>query len=187
MDFLTFIDHLIASLVWPVAIVLFVFLFREEIKKALVKVSKINVPGGGEIEFSEALNDAEKKADEAKLPDVGTTTAQTAPLADEKGDLPELLIHKYPEAAISESWRKVENAAADKYGIRGKTVIVVPDEIRPVYEELRQLKNRAIHAPPGTITSAEAERYIELSKRVLAQIANVDPPPLQPGARFGHR
>jgi hypothetical protein len=180
---LTFLDRLIGHLAWPLLVLFVLVWYRNEIAKQFDRLTKFKAMGV-EGEFAAALKEAEKKADETNLP---SATSASVPLAEDKRALPELLVSKYPELAIVEAWRKTEQAASDKYGrqIGGNRVIDLPDEVRPVYEQLRQLKNRAVHAAPGTISSSEADEYVQLANRVMAQIERTDPAPRQGATRLG--
>jgi hypothetical protein len=160
-----------------------VFIFYrhgKDIVKQLERLTKLKVPGV-ESEFSEGIKEAEKKAEAANLPDVVAPTPTEKPVSitwDKKAS-PEAWIDRYPEIAILQAWKEVEEAVSDKYGrqIKGNRVIHAPQEIRPVYEQLRQLRNKAAHGGPGQIRAADAEEFIQLSKRLLAQVEKTDSPP----------
>jgi len=180
VDALTFVDRLIGHLAWPLFALFVLIWFRKEIAKQLDRLTKFKAMGV-EGEFAAGLKEAEEKADETNLPQAASASV---PLAEDKRALPEMLVSKYPELAILEAWRKTEQAASDKYGrqFAGNRVIDVPNEVRPVYEQLRQLKNRAIHSAPGAISASEADEYVRLATRVMAQIKLTDAPPRPPGS-----
>jgi hypothetical protein len=181
MDAWTFLDHLIGNLVWPTVVIIILYRFGKEIVKQLDRLTKLKVPGV-ESEFSDGIKQAEKTAEAANLPNVVPAPSVEKPVEKPTNttNATEHWLNRYPELRIMESWKKVEDTASKKYGriTKGNWVIQVPQEIRPLYEQLRQLRNKASHARQGEINPADADEFAQLSERILVQIEETDAPPM---------
>lgn len=94
-----------------------------------------------------------------------------------------------PRAAILEAWREVEvasvvAAAQDGVAVNGKTdgngVIralaekrAIPPELRDLYEQLRELRNKAAESKDFTLPPEEAERYVNLALGLAALLRSM--------------
>ncbi len=182
MSGLEFTSSAISSLAWPVAAVIIAVLFRTQIAGLLNKIRKFTW-GDKAVDFAEQLDKAEKTAQAIPPnPDV-----QPAPpvqgMPDERF---EQLVALSPNAAIIETWGKVENAINDlardykveTAKLRTTTELVnmlksrglVNVQTLVIVDELRKLRNTAAHNQPTTTT--DAFRFKELSDKVLAVLVN---------------
>ncbi|RXE96136.1 DUF4145 domain-containing protein [Pseudoalteromonas sp. PS5] len=90
-----------------------------------------------------------------------------------------------PRAAIVEAWTLIEMAASKKGLKAGVTLprtspkmivdyLQLSGELPPnsieIIEQLRKLRNQAVHMPDFAINQSEAERYLELAAKSAAVI-----------------
>lgn len=167
---------LIEALAWPVAVLIFAFSFRTELRKVLNRISKLKYK---ELEatFDKELSQVENRT---KL----YVHAEDKILVEtpaEKSVYVQLLriAEVSPRAAITEAWRKLESAVdqlAASMGMDAKSPMSGVKAIRSLiqkeqvdsslledYNRLRKLRNQAAHAEEFDISQTEAERYAALA------------------------
>jgi hypothetical protein len=180
VDTRTFITRLVEALAWPTVVLLLAFTLRRHITRLLSLVSKLRA-GPVEAEFAREVQELRQE--------VGVEAAATrpGPLTDQQLQLFQLA-RVSPRAAIIEAWQLVDFAARDLINKRGLTIAAKVQEsplalgrllaqhslLEPVdidlFNQLRRLRNEAIHARNFDPSEEAALNYIDLSLRLYGSI-----------------
>lgn len=169
---------------WPVALLISVAslggLFKSQVAGSKIKRTKKR-----RIEQAQdKIMALEVKADNAKLPEP-TKQASEGEAEQVSPDVYRLLMSTNPSVAILLAWRDIELQLfriAELRGIAGlqrigpfelvkqvTAALPVPPEVAGLLEELRVIRNRAVHRSKGeSFSQAAAEEYVRLSRRVIA-------------------
>jgi hypothetical protein len=182
MDWLTFISSVIGNLAWPATILAVVFMLRKPIAGLLPDLRKLKYKDL-EVDFGQGLERAEKQLDEVASP---TRTAferhpdvEPEPLPKTHKELVSKIADLSPSAAILESWKNVERALdfyfsgrGIKRPISGQSITGhldydpnFPPQLVSAYQELRVLRNKAVHEKGG-ISPAQAREFDDLASRL---------------------
>lgn len=181
MDNLTFIASIIKSLAWPVAAVVVVLLFKDEIVKIAPFIKRLKA-GPVEAEFERDIRQLKESA--PMQPDLSsvrvTDTASKMFLFN--------LAMLHPRSAVLESWVRLEAAARaalpqpTKAGsmtsylpaARLAEPLVQAEVINQsqvtLYHELRRLRNEVAHAIGPEPTQESVRSYIELASVLQSQL-----------------
>jgi hypothetical protein len=158
-----------------VALVVLFFIIRNELPKIAGSLRKVKYKDV-ELEFGEAIK--------AIATEVKDSVPQTQPSniagksTEEIKTRLDTVASIAPRAAILEAWIQVEAAAADvinKKGLGSKTRYVGPSRLRDnlqkenilndkqvhIFEQLRHLRNEAVHVHDAEFTQAAVASYIE--------------------------
>lgn len=176
MDWLTFISKIVEAITWPGVAVAVLFYLRKELPSIVKSLRKLKIKDV-ELEFGEA---AIALAAETKRV-VPAAKSQARLLdQDEEDAIARLgkIAELSPRTAILESWLLVEAAAAElirkqatttltanpgpmriREGLRKAEVLTPPQE--SAFEDLRRLRNDAVHASDAEFTPAAVASYIE--------------------------
>lgn len=176
MDWLTFFSSIINTLAWPATLIVLLILIRKQLPQIAKSLRRLKYKDI-EVEFGET---AKAIANEVKAI-VPAAQAENKIAGQEKEEVKarlEAIAELAPRAAILESWLQVEAAAADvirqnnldvstpypgalrlrdslhKGGILNKRQIAI-------FEQLRTLRNEAVHVPDAEFTKAAVSNYIE--------------------------
>ena len=186
MDILSFIANVISSLAWPSVLILCVVLLRKPIAGLIPLMRSLKFKDF-EIDFGPRLEELEAKADEAKLPSIPPPTTEAPEEPKRETDYWETiegLSEVSPRAAISEAWRRVEWAIDDYFrrlGMEGPRsyqgmLRALRAQERPIppamtlFQELRVLRNRAVHARDFDIDPRHAIEFAQLADRIVASL-----------------
>ncbi|WP_415896262.1 DUF4145 domain-containing protein [Neptuniibacter sp. QD57_21] len=171
--------EIIKAIAWPASIVWLGYIFRSEVRQLLGRISSFKYKDM-EASFDKELAKAENEAKEIKVSNDKKST-------DELSQIEQLLriAEVSPRAAIVEAWTLIEMAASNK-GLKSGVAIprtspkMIVDYLQlsgelsknslEVIEQLRKLRNQAVHMPDFAITQNEAERYLELAVQSTAII-----------------
>lgn len=188
MDCLTFISKAIESLAWPGTIIALVFLIRKELPAIARSLRRFKYKDI-EVEFGEA---AQAIANEIK--EVVPATQNNMEIAGRtKGEIKfrlDAIAEIAPRAAILEAWLQVEAAAADvirKKGLGASTPYPGPLRLceslqkggvlntrqLAIFEQLRTLRNEAVHVPEVEFTKAAVANYIESSIAIASYLEDL--------------
>jgi len=170
--------EVLGKLVWPVTVIVVVLILRRPLSELVLKTKRLKYKEL-DVEFNDEIRRIEAEAEEA-LP-------TPSPILEKKVsvDLNDLAKIS-PSAAVAESWRSVENAA--KQLIQSKEIEVDYDVHTPykliqnvlvkgklidersgkIYQELRQLRNKVVHAEDFELSEEQALDYIRLSMKLKA-------------------
>lgn len=177
------VDHLlrfIEVLAWPTTVLILAAVFRHEVAKVVARLSSFKYREF-EANFDRELRQVKEGARSVR------TSKVEAPLSSPEPTEYEQLLRiaeTSPRAAIAEAWRQVELAAADAARVAGidapprsSVTLVVRSLVREgvfsegaveVFDQLRRLRNEAVHAPEFALDYVKVEPYIDLALR-LAQ------------------
>jgi len=164
--------EIIKAIAWPASIVWLGYIFRSEVRQLLGRISSFKYKDM-EANFDKQLAKAEDEAKEIsvpiekKSPDNLSQTEQLLRIAEVS-----------PRAAIVEAWTLIEMAASKK-GLKAGVALPrtspkmivdylylsgeLPKNSIDIIEQLRKLRNQAVHMPDFAISQNEAERYLELA------------------------
>jgi len=164
--------QLVDALAWPVTVLLLARLFRSELRGVLTRLSRLKYKG------VEATFERELEAIEAEVEAIPGRRA-LPPSADVDDDRVLRLAAISPRASITEAWREVELATmraaqAQRIDVAGpiaetralRTLVAqgrVSEDVLPIYDRLRRLRNQAAHAQDFEIDADEAQRYASLA------------------------
>jgi hypothetical protein len=177
VDWLTFAVKLAEALAWPLVVFCLVFLLRKELRGLLAILKKLKA-GPVEAEFDRDVKELQSAA-EAALP-APEERALPSPINKELLQLAQI----NPRAAIIEAWRGVEFASRQALSQAGislsakesisplalsralaKSGALSPEEIA-LYNDIRGLRNRAVHAEDFSPTLESTLGYIEIAARI---------------------
>lgn len=185
MDWLTFISKLVDSLAWPASLVVVLYILRNDLPTIAKHIKKLKYKDI-EMEFGESIRVVEKEAKEA-IPDVpeNITISGKSPnqILDQLNSIAELA----PRSAILEAWLQVEAAAVDivkkkgissfksqpgpmrlrDYLIKGK---LLDSRQTAIFEQLRQLRNEAVHVADAEFTPDAVSNYINSALKIAAYL-----------------
>jgi hypothetical protein len=188
MDWLTFITKIVEALAWPGTVIVVLFLIRKELPEIARNLRKFKFKGV-ELEFGKAAEAVASEAKDAVPPGKGDIRLMGQPkeeLAERLNSIAELA----PRAAILEAWLQVETAAVDV--IRKKSspnLKSLPGPMRlrdsltrievlnakqlAVFENLRILRNEAVHLAEAQFTKASVANYIEAALAMAAYLEGI--------------
>lgn len=177
MDGLTFTVGVVKALAWPVAFVLIALVFRKQLV-VLIATIKRGKFGPAEIEFERGVKSMEASA--ASLPSAPTPDSAIKDAAFN------------PRAAVLEAWLRLEddvidlairrglaNPTAHRYA-RGafeaveKSGLLRPDRLR-LLDELRDLRNWAVHYPEFSPDSAAVVSYMQSAAALGQELRSLTP------------
>lgn len=186
MDILSFIASVISSLAWPGMVILCVIILRKPIAELIPLMRNIKFKDL-EIEFERRLDELGAEADRAELPPVPSPTTEP-PTEVGPGtsywETIEPLSEVSPRAAIAEAWRRVEWALDEYFRRLGQErpssfqgmLRALRAQGRPIpaainlFQELRVLRNYAVHEHDFEIDSQRAIEFARLSERIIASL-----------------
>ncbi|MBW3587898.1 MAG: hypothetical protein KY429_00570 [Actinobacteria bacterium] len=189
MDWLEFIASLVESLAWPIVVVLILILFRNPVTDLIPLVRRIKYKDL-ELEFERTLAEATQKAQREQLP---ITRPSLAERYDENLTRLVWVAEVSPRAAILEAWLEVEASAAEaavRFGLRleprdrpsplrlGSLLAgagVFSQGLLDVYNELRDLRNKAVHAVDISLSPAVVRDYVSLALSLVEYLRNQRP------------
>lgn len=169
---LDFISSIVASLAWPVAVVIIAFAFRTKLSDLLSKVQKISW-GEASIDLAEKLEDAEAASKEIAEEIVATEPA----VPDDRFSK---LVEISPSAAILDSWQRIERLLnehfVDEFMSGGRPISAnsvfrklhhngrINSSTFNLLRELQQVRNIAVHEGERGVSPTDAFRFYNMSK-----------------------
>jgi len=175
MNSLEFIARIIDSLVWPAAILLVLYILRGELPAIARSLKKLRYKDL-ELEFEKSAQEVVEKA-KLSLPEAAKNIQLSGQTQDELIDRLVSISEFAPRSAILEAWLVVEAAAVDvakRKGIssfrshpgpmRLRDYLVKGDLLNKdqqvVFEQLRNLRNEAVHVADAEFTRKAVNNYI---------------------------
>lgn len=171
-------NEVIEILVWPATVIIVVLILRQPIAKLLQTTKKLKYKEL-EVEFRESIEKLQAEAQEI-LPD---ETPPGRKLETVQVDLNELAAVS-PTAAVVEAWKSIEISAKAVIQSKGDALdydVATPYELiqhalargklmderhGKLFNDLRQLRNKIVHAMDYTFSEEQAKQYIDLSIRL---------------------
>jgi len=176
MSVLEFVASVVRSLAWPTAVVVILLVLRKPLAALIPLLERLKFRGL-ELDFRKQVHEVAAEADEA-LPALPPQVAEPA------SDI-EQLAQVSPRAAVVESWLSVETAASNALQRRLPSIsptdlkyqprlaqslrqanILSPKQLS-LFDELRQLRNAAVHVPNLTLTPSTAMEYARTARRLV--------------------
>ena len=175
MSWLEFIAKIIDSLAWPASILFVLFIIRGELPMIARSLKKLKFKDI-ELEFEKSAQEIVEKA-KLSLPETSKNIQLSGQSQDELIDRLISISELAPRSAILEAWLVVEAAAVDivkKKGISTFTSHPGPMRLRDylvnggllnkdqqvVFEQLRKLRNDAVHVADAEFTRKAVDDYI---------------------------
>lgn len=179
MEIANLIVRILEAIAWPLTVIIIMFIFKSQLGRVILTLSKLRYKDL-EIEFDKDLKDAEYKARELQLPSpedikgIPEAVVPTSPY-----DRLSQIAAISPRAAVTEAWQIIELStmeAAKAQGITVRGARAEREVIRSLvkraklqegtldlYENLRRMRNNAVHAHEFEIDTEEAIRYVDLA------------------------
>lgn len=185
MNWLEFFSSLVASVAWPVAVIVLVAILREPLKGLVPLLQRMKYKDF-EMEFGRKLAEAREDAavDDELLIDAELTPEETRIIE---------LARVSPRAAVTEAWRWVELASLDTARkllgeeFRNKTFtfqamrkLEQDDRMDrgalALMRDLRGLRNDAVHSPDFAISLEAALEYAQMARQLVGYLKTVGSP-----------
>ena len=182
------IVRIIEAIVWPVTLIVFLLLFRSQIAGIIKRISKFKYRDF-EAEFGQDLRDAEHKAEIIELPTPETLEQATEPITiGSSYDRLFELANWSPRAAITEAWLRIEVAIDEVASAlefkpstlrRGREAALLlelinrellPKDTIYLYNDLRKMRNKAVHTAEFEMNISDAKRYVDLALGLAQRI-----------------
>jgi hypothetical protein len=185
MSWLEFIVKIIDSLVWPASILFVLYILRGELPAIARSLKKLRYKDL-ELEFEKSAQEIVEKA-KSSLPETSKNIQLSGQSQDELIDRLISISELAPRSAILEAWLVVEAAAVDvakKKGIstfkshpgpmRLRDYLVKGDLLnkdqQAVFEQLRNLRNEAVHVADAEFTRKAVDDYIASALQMAAYL-----------------
>jgi len=181
MDPLTFIAEMVKAFAWPTTTLIVVIVFRREIKTLLSLLKKVKA-GPAEAEFGREVRELARETEDQLLP-----TNAVSPSSPDRQKLLQLA-EINPRSAVIEAWNTVEFAArrvvealepsATVRELQSSSALLRSlnrhevlnrDEVT-LFNELRALRNQAVHVPEFSPAYDAVLNYINLALRLKAAL-----------------
>ena len=183
-----FILALVEILVWPLTVIVAIFVFRGPISNLLPFLQRLRYKDFV-VEFNQKLNEVESQA-----------AAMTGESAEDhvEDDLLELA-QVHPRGAVIDSWLAVERAIRDVAASRGmvidltgrRPISVIERELarsgvfNPVVasflRDLRSTRNEVVHRLDVPLTPEMARQYVSAASRVVVALEELSTNPIGGG------
>ncbi len=187
---LDFIASITGSLAWPLGLLMGLLVLREPLIAALSNIKSLRW-GDAEATFDHGLREAKESARAIEAESEGVV--QPEPVAGL-----EKVAETSPTGAIVDSWNAVLEAveqliqrsaiappttsrtsAASLISMIAQYGLLPPQELH-LLQELRALRNRAVHSSPQVITVRQAQEYVVLARRLIGALDAISPTPSSP-------
>jgi hypothetical protein len=184
MHWMQFVVELVKPLAWPLALIVTVLLLRKEIKNLLSLLRKLKA-GPLEAEFDREVKELRAEV-ETELPPTPLPTPAAQERSSSQRQKLVQLSQVNPRSAIIEAWLGVEFAAQRALGQVGqsprpnaspislfrdlsKSQLLDP-ELLALFQDLRALRNQAVHVSDFNPSQEAALNYIDLALRVQSAL-----------------
>ncbi|WP_353187637.1 hypothetical protein [Pseudomonas sp.] len=185
MDWLTFLSSIVNAVAWPATLIVLLVLIREQLPLLVKSLRRLKYKDI-EMEFGEAAKAIANEV-QAIMPAAQADNKIAGQEKEEVKARLEAIAELAPRAAILESWLQVEAAAADVIRENNLGVLTpYPGPMRlrdslhkggilnqrqlAIFEQLRTLRNEAVHVPEAEFTKAAVSNYIESSIAIASYL-----------------
>lgn len=176
MDVLTFLSKVVEAIAWPGTVIILLAIMRKELPAIAKSLSRLKYKDI-ELEFGAATQAIADEVKQAVPPSEKEISLFGHPQGAAQAKL-EAIAELAPRAAILEAWLQVEAAAADVIrtkGLASPSSFPGPLRLREglqkggilnarqvaIFEQLRTLRNEAVHVPDAEFTKLAVASYIE--------------------------
>jgi hypothetical protein len=188
LDWLTFISKITEALAWPGTFLAVLLAIRKELPAIARSLRKLKFKDM-ELEFGDAARAVASEAKDAVPPSKPNVRLAGQPKEEMSFKLTSIA-ELAPRAAILESWLQVEAAAVDVVRKRTNTSptsmpgpmrlrdsLMKAEVLNPkqlaVFENLRTLRNEAVHFPDAQFTKESVSSYIEAALAMAAHLESI--------------
>ena len=185
MNLLEFIAALVGALAWPAVVVLCLFLIRKEFPAVVASLRKLKYKEL-ELEFAASAKAVEIQVEHI-LPEPPIAIGQDQTAQNEQLSRLETIAQIAPRSAILEAWLFVESAAVDlitRLNISQPKSLPGPMRLRDllirnellssdqveIFEELRRLRNEAVHVAEAEFTPEAVSNYLSASLKMASYL-----------------
>ena len=184
MDLLVFIVEMTKALAWPIVVVFLFLVLRKQISGLLSELRHLKYKDI-EADFGKKIESISIEADKAGLPPV----SEKVEIEPEKEYvLPDLrfkqIANSLPRAAIIETWIDIESALRDlarRHKIDANVVTsflvralllggLLSAADMKILNDLRSLRNTAVHKERLNLTSEDAMAYRNIALRIIEEL-----------------
>jgi len=182
MDALQFSSSVIRSLAWPAVVLTVLIMLKGEIVALIARIKKLKLKDA-ELEFEQQIREIEiQVAPIAKrVPAPDTAGSERIAQLDRLYEMADIS----PRAAVVEGWLQVESALAavaskveglekNRRSIPSSSLLnilkdrgLIEPPILVGLEQMRRLRNRAIHATDFDLSAEGARKFLDLCKEVI--------------------
>lgn len=196
MNICEFIIEVLKAIIWPLTIFIIVILLNKELKGLLNHLKFFKVKGA-EFNFEKELNDVELKATAYRKAGEKELTIETFE-KEQSSKVTRLtqLAELTPKGAILETWIELEEIIVDA-GVRhqvGCTAApsnitnrsshreimrdlnsrgIISDYYYKIYDGLRQVRNKTVHAVDQELTITASLNFVKLSNELIRQLKRI--------------
>lgn len=176
--------EIIGQLAWPLAMIIIVVILRKPLSQLVQTTRRVKYKDV-EVEFSRQLQQLEVEAAEA-IPD----EARKIESDGERNVSIDLhqLADSAPNTAVTEAWKSVEQAARHVIDARGHAVDgdaatpykqiqellvrekIIDEQSVRVFDKLRILRNKVVHADGFELSSEQAREYVDLAMKLRSYL-----------------
>lgn len=184
MDAFTFISELIKGVAWPVTAIVLVVLLRKPVVELIPLLRRLKYKEL-ELEFTQEVFELK-----AEVEAIAKAKGEEAPLIYSTSSNLLNLVDFSTRAAIMEAWLEVESASMgvassfwgkapneefrriSKLGEYLLQCRVIDETQLSVFNKLRQLRNKAVHAHDLELSKNDARLYVQLASDLAMHIRN---------------
>ncbi|OOE57993.1 hypothetical protein [Salinivibrio kushneri] len=188
MDALTFLSEIIRSLAWPVTVVVLVFVLRRPIVELIPLLRRLKYKEL-ELEFSQQVSELKAEAEAISEAEAGEHEEKEERASPSSSRILNLVSFS-SRAAIMEAWLEVESAAIavassfwnqppsdtlKNYPKLGEYLLqckVINEKQLDIFNKLRRLRNKAVHAEELELSEKDARAYVQLALDLAEHIRN---------------
>ena len=181
MDQLSFIAEIITALIWPITLLIVIFLLRNEIKALIPALTRVTY-GDLELTFDQELAEMASAAEAADLPPADEPIITRSPSAVPPE--PQELARTYPKGVIIDAWQAVEDAINDLMQRTDKPQPKTPvskakalkeegmldDHTLKLLSSMRGLRNMTVHEKNFQPSPKQAAEYSQIAERLVKRI-----------------
>ncbi|WP_211705776.1 hypothetical protein [Paraburkholderia aspalathi] len=188
MDWLTFVAKVVEALAWPGTVLALLLIVRKELPGIVRSLRRLKFKDV-ELEFGEAAKAIATETKEAVPPARADSKLTGGAKSDISARL-EVVADLAPRAAILEAWLQVEAAAADVVRKHAAvTISSTPGPLRlldglrragvlnerqvSVFENLRRLRNEAVHGSDVRFSKESVTSYIDSALSMAAYLESI--------------
>ena len=185
MNWLDFFASIAGSLAWPGCVLVITYFLKGELPKLIDGLRKLKYKDL-ELEFEKSSKAVAEKAQEA-LPEPRRPVQIAGQTQDDAANRLGFISDLAPRSAIIEAWLLVESAALDAVKKSNITTIkslpgpmrlrahlvkagLLNAEQQAVFEQLRVLRNEAVHAVDAEFSSSAVHSYVESALKLAVYL-----------------
>jgi hypothetical protein len=174
MDGLTFAVEMVKAMAWPLVALVAVLLFRQELRALLLRIKKGKV-GAAEFEFEDRVAMLRGRVGEA---DAKTTAAAAQAATEAQNDPRSVILNAWlgvqskVDAIVANQGTAEDRRDAGSVSLRLlHRILRDKPEYIDLYNDLKSLRNQAVHDPSFAPRSSSVVEYVALANELGAVLA----------------